>query len=189
MHAYLRRTGGGVIILGVLVALSTGPAFATLGLSWFTIDGGGAMGTVGGTLTLSGTAGQPDAGTLAGGVYQLHGGFWLRGATSSGIPDVPGSKEPTLPILFRLTAGFPNPFVHETGICLELPEALPVQIQVLDPSGRSIRRICDFTLAAGSHRFVWDGFTDGGQPAASGAYLIKARAGMHETHRSVILMR
>lgn len=44
-------------------------------LAWYTVDGGGIY-SVGGGYTLAGTAGQPDAGLLAGGAYTLYGGFW-----------------------------------------------------------------------------------------------------------------
>lgn len=39
-------------------------------LSWSTIDGGGGTSS-GGNFVLSGTIGQPDAGTMAGGDYRL----------------------------------------------------------------------------------------------------------------------
>lgn len=46
-------------------------------IDWWTVDGGGVMNSSGGAYTLSGTAGQPDAGaTMIGGVYNLQGGFW-----------------------------------------------------------------------------------------------------------------
>jgi hypothetical protein len=45
-------------------------------LTWFTIDGGGATSSSGDVFALSGTIGQPDTGSLAGGVYTLRGGFW-----------------------------------------------------------------------------------------------------------------
>lgn len=48
----------------------------------FTIDGGGVMYSVGGTIELSGTIGQPDAGRMSNGEIQLNGGFWF--------PIVPG---------------------------------------------------------------------------------------------------
>lgn len=44
-------------------------------LSWHKIAGGGGTST-GGSYTVSGTIGQPDAGTLSGGPYTLTGGFW-----------------------------------------------------------------------------------------------------------------
>src|SRR5436190_5000580 len=64
--------------------------FITLGLSllthvaraqsfsidWFTVDGGGG-GSSGGTFSVSGTIGQPDAGpAMSGGNFSVTGGFW-----------------------------------------------------------------------------------------------------------------
>jgi len=83
-----------LILLSVLalvfVALSTGlvqaqaPAAPTTGyeLTWYTIDGGGAMFSTGGSYSLGGTIGQPDAATLSGGGYTLNGGFWGGAANS-----------------------------------------------------------------------------------------------------------
>ena len=51
-------------------------------LSWWTVDGGGQMYSVGGGYELGGTIGQPDAGVLAGGGYTLGGGFWRGGAVT-----------------------------------------------------------------------------------------------------------
>jgi hypothetical protein len=48
-------------------------------LSWWTVEGGGGSLAAGG-YALSGTLGQPDAGTWQGGDYQLLGGFWAGGA-------------------------------------------------------------------------------------------------------------
>ena len=45
-------------------------------LTWSTIDGGGYMVSTGGSYSLGGTIGQPDAGALGGGSYTLAGGFW-----------------------------------------------------------------------------------------------------------------
>jgi hypothetical protein len=67
-----------VSLLGLLALASLAQAQnANYDLSWWTVDGGG--GTAGdGVYTLSGTAGQPDAGPAleAGAYYTLTGGFW-----------------------------------------------------------------------------------------------------------------
>jgi hypothetical protein len=55
-----------------LAAVTVSAQFA---IDWFTIDGGGGTST-GGVYTVSGTIGQPDAGTMSGGNYSLMGGFW-----------------------------------------------------------------------------------------------------------------
>ena len=68
---------GASVVLGCwcLVLLLVVPANAQYAIDWFTIDGGGGASN-GGSFTLSGTIGQPDAGTLSGGNYTLQGGFW-----------------------------------------------------------------------------------------------------------------
>lgn len=54
-------------------------------LSWNTIDSGGAMGSTGGDFGLSGSIGQAEAGTVAGGEFALSGGFWLQAAVGYGL--------------------------------------------------------------------------------------------------------
>src|SRR5213592_797678 len=70
----------GALLLSVL-------ANAQYAIDWFTIDGGGGSSSSG-SLTLSGTIGQPDAGTLSGGNYTLQGGFWpgIVVAATGGAP-------------------------------------------------------------------------------------------------------
>ena len=55
-------------------------------IDWSTVDGGGGA-SAGGVYTMSGTIGQPDAGTLSGGSYSLTGGFWgVAAPPSAGAP-------------------------------------------------------------------------------------------------------
>jgi hypothetical protein len=72
------------IVLALLIGITTAnaqratdPAAPQSGYSidWYTIDGGGGSST-GGSYSLGGSIGQPDAGSLSGGSYQLNGGFW-----------------------------------------------------------------------------------------------------------------
>lgn len=71
-----------VLLLFVSVALAQSGGYD---LSWFTVDGGGGMWSTGGGYALAGTAGQPDAGVLAGGDYTLSGGFWGAGGMYFGF--------------------------------------------------------------------------------------------------------
>jgi len=64
-----------VLLLIISVASSANSQYE---LSWYTIDGGGGRST-GGSYTLTGTIGQPDAAYSAGGNYELLGGFWPGG--------------------------------------------------------------------------------------------------------------
>ena len=60
----------------LLIATAACPANAqSYSINWHTIDGGGGTST-GGMFSVTGTIGQPDAGTMSGGTYTLRGGFW-----------------------------------------------------------------------------------------------------------------
>jgi hypothetical protein len=65
------------VLLPALALAQTGGGYD---LTWSTIDGGGYTFSTGGSYSLGGTVGQPDAGGLTGGGYTLGGGFWGGGA-------------------------------------------------------------------------------------------------------------
>ncbi|MHC4721595.1 MAG: hypothetical protein ACYS6I_02680 [Planctomycetota bacterium] len=71
--------------------LMTSSALAMSGgdyeISWSTIDGGGGRSS-GQDFVLIGTIGQPDAGEMAGGDYELSGGFWPSGPLLSCFVDL-----------------------------------------------------------------------------------------------------
>jgi len=79
------KRGLAFLLLGALLLAGiagAGEAAAQRGydLSWWTADGGGQTFSTGGNYSLGGTAGQPDAGLLAGPGYHLSGGFWSGAA-------------------------------------------------------------------------------------------------------------
>ena len=66
----------GNALLGVaLLAGLPATEAQTFNIDWATIDGGGGTSS-GGIFSVSGTIGQPDAGSMTGGSYSLLGGFW-----------------------------------------------------------------------------------------------------------------
>ena len=68
-------------IWGLILMVSAGVTAADdFEISRSTIDGGGAMRSTGGEFELSGTIGQPDAGTMVSpdGGFELTGGFWFE---------------------------------------------------------------------------------------------------------------
>ncbi|HMP84964.1 MAG TPA: hypothetical protein PKA41_19915 [Verrucomicrobiota bacterium] len=73
------------LILTAMTAISCCIA-QNYSLDWSTIDSGGGD-SVGGTYSLSGTIGQPDAGAMSGGNFSLQGGFWTIAAVQ--IPGAP----------------------------------------------------------------------------------------------------
>ena len=78
----MRAQIGMVFLILATLFLLAGVAWAngsSYTLDWWTVDGGGGTHRTVGEYTLSGTAGQPDAGVLSGGDYTLGGGFWGGG--------------------------------------------------------------------------------------------------------------
>ena len=69
-----------LVIAGALLGVVSASALAGYTLDWWTVDGGGAASSAGGSYRLGGTIGQPDAGASSGGPYALSGGFWGGGA-------------------------------------------------------------------------------------------------------------
>ncbi len=98
-----------------LVLFTTFAPAQSFNLDWSTIDGGGGASS-GGSFSLNGTIGQPDAGAMSGGGFAISGGFW------NGVASGPES----LPRLSIRLAGndvvlnWPNP---STGYQLEQTSA------------------------------------------------------------------
>jgi hypothetical protein len=62
-------------LLTILPATTPHLLAQPFGVTWFTLDDGGGTST-GGVFSVSGTIGQPDAGTMSGGSFTVVGGFW-----------------------------------------------------------------------------------------------------------------
>ena len=89
-----------VFLVGaVVLSLGLGAVYAQSGggydLSWWTMDGGGGQVAAGGYV-LDGSIGQPDASApLAGGGYELTGGFWAGGGSG------PAQSKVYMPIMLK----------------------------------------------------------------------------------------
>ncbi len=70
-----------VLAAGSLLACEQAGA-QIIDISWFSIDGGVETCAAGG-FSLTGTVGQPDAGTLTGLGYEIEGGFWSAPTASA----------------------------------------------------------------------------------------------------------
>ena len=62
-------------LAGTETQAAPGNPDASYAISWWTVDDGGGA-SQGDPYALSGTIGQPDAGSMAGGTFTLQGGFW-----------------------------------------------------------------------------------------------------------------
>jgi hypothetical protein len=99
----------------------------------------------------------------------------------------------TLPPLVSLMQNVPNPFNASTTFeCfmnpLHMGEAIEIDLEIYDVSGRLVRELYRGSLAGGSNRFVWDGRNDGGTEVASGIYFLKMEwRGMSSTIKMILV--
>ena len=70
----------------------------------------------------------------------------------------------------------PNPFSGGTGVSFTLSHADEVQVGVYDLSGRVVRSLQRGKLAAGSHRFDWNGRDEQGRKVPAGVYFVRLEA-------------
>jgi flagellar hook assembly protein FlgD len=68
----------------------------------------------------------------------------------------------------------PNPFNPSTQLALSLPRDGNVRLAIHDVRGALVRVLADGPLAAGDHRYTWDGRDDRGLQVPSGLYLARA---------------
>jgi cytochrome c peroxidase len=82
-----------------------------------------------------------------------------------------------------LRAG-PNPFADRVTARFDLPTASRTRIVVHDVSGRTVRRLQDRVMEAGSHAIEWDGRDEAGVLVAAGVYFYRL-----ETDREKLVAR
>ena len=95
-----------------------------------------------------------------------------------------------LPEAHSLGQAYPNPFNPNVAIPLTLAEdQRQVTVRVYNSLGQELRHLEQGPLAAGYHSLSWDGRNRGGQPVASGSYLLRVSAGDWEAARKVVKTR
>ena len=99
-------------------------------------------------------------------------GFWhpVWAGNVSDIPVQEGFQN-------ALLGAFPNPFNPSTKLRYSLANSSTVEIDIFDIRGTLIRTLNEGVRDVGSHEVEWDGRDKDNQPAGSGIYLIRIRAG------------
>ncbi len=126
-----------VVLACMTFVLATGADAQPYSIAWSTVDGGGHGPITGGTFSLQGTAGQPDAsGALSGGTYSVIGGYWaglVAGTPTVGSPAATAVTSTTATLnanvtsdggdaitergfVFSLNATNPDPLIAGTGV-------------------------------------------------------------------------
>ena len=183
----------GSLLAAALLCCAAGTASAQFSISRFSIDGGGATKTLGGSFALGGTIGQPDAGWMTGSSFTIGGGFWSGGGgTVTAVDsDLTGDGEvvPTVaPLAFRLYPAAPNPFAERTVVAFDLPAPTAVRAALYDVSGRLVRILADEPLPAGKHQRLWDRRDLSGQSVSSGIYFLRLDAGAQESRQKIVVV-
>lgn len=157
-----------------IAALSGTPALAVPQVVTYAYDAAGRVTTVGydGTWTITFT-------------YDASGN--ITALTSAGVTGVgDGEKASSLPRTYQLHQNSPNPFAGTTAIRYQLPRQETVRLEGFDARGRKVRTLVDAVREAGYYTIAWDGNDDHGNPAPSGIYYWKLRAG--EARKTIRVM-
>jgi adhesin/invasin len=134
--------------------------------------------------------------------FKSDGTFTVTGRVSDAGPgvavswrfrmDLTGVEErqtERLPEHIELAQNYPNPFNSATTLLLALPERTAASLQIYSLSGQKVTNLFEGELAAGTHRFIWDGRTYRGEPVPSGIYYGVLEAGGIRQTRKIVLMR
>lgn len=106
------------------------------------------------------------------------------------LVDLPGpTPAPDMTVAWQLGAGYPNPFNPTVTVPVRMPAAGNMEISVHAADGRRVHTLHRGSLAAGPHRFVWNGRDAQGRTAASGVYLVRARGGDRVESQRVVLVK
>jgi hypothetical protein len=82
-----------------------------------------------------------------------------------------------------------NPFGGMNRMRWSLQRAGEVQLDVLDLSGRRVRRLAQGVFGPGTHELTWDGRDDGGRLVRPGAYFVAGRVLDLRVGQRLILLR
>jgi len=107
-----------------------------------------------------------DGSSLVGcGVFRLRCDPLVVTAVEPGRPDSEFARPR------QLRPNVPNPFNPSTEIGYRIESEQFVDLRIVDPRGRTVRRLVSGFRPAGDHRVQWDATDDRGVAVASGSYL------------------
>jgi hypothetical protein len=176
------------VALAVL-GLAHAAAGAPDGLGRRSVHGGGVAHAFNGPFVLGGTAGQPDAGTLARPGWSITGGFWSGAVAVLAVDPAPDPPEPEpLPLAFALHPLEPNPARAWARVRFDLPAATEARLEVFDLQGRLVQRLAEGAFAAGPHALRWSGAGPEGRRLPGGLYVIRLTTPEHRAMRKLVLV-
>lgn len=89
----------------------------------------------------------------------------------------------------RLDDAFPSPFNSMATIRYYIRDGGPVELKIIDQTGRTVKTLVTGYQSPGYHDAVWYGTHGNGQAAASGTYLYRLSAGNTILTKRLILLK
>ncbi len=91
---------------------------------------------------------------------------------------------------YELAQNYPNPFNPSTTIEFTLPVRKTIRLTIYNSLGQEVRTLINHTpYPAGTHKAVWDGKDNHGNPVPSGMYIYKLVFGNFSKSRKMTLLR
>jgi hypothetical protein len=116
-------------------------------------------------------------------IYKMY--IYSTGVTTSASIE----KYTTLPSEYRLEQNFPNPFNPSTTIRYSLSSPEKVSIRIYDAAGQLVKEFNNEHHQAGEYEVIWDGTSEFGQKAASGAYFYQITVDNYSEAKKMILLK
>ena len=105
------------------------------------------------------------------------------------VDDINQTGQSILLYQAELKPNYPNPFNPATTLEFVLNRSRDAQLTIYSIDGRLIRQIHSGVLAAGNHRFTWQGDDESGRHVSSGVYLYRLQTDNFSQTKKMILIR
>ncbi|MBD3160952.1 MAG: hypothetical protein GF346_02185 [Candidatus Eisenbacteria bacterium] len=104
-------------------------------------------------------------------------------------PAAIGDSEPGGIPTLAITRVHPNPVLGAAEISFASATSSPVALEVLDVSGRRVRRLLEKAPGVGPRSVRWDGRDAAGRPVSGGVYFLRLSAEGRESTRRITVLR
>jgi trimeric autotransporter adhesin len=110
--------------------------------------------------------------------------FYREQALGTGGPVSIDDQGFGIPGVFTLHQNYPNPFNPSTNIRFELPESVPVKLEVFTITGQRVAVLVNETRSAGHHTVSFDASLQ-----TSGMYIYRLQAGAYSATGKMMLLK
>lgn len=114
----------------------------------------------------------------------------IPGDITIGTPtDIAGPTDNLLPNLIELHQNYPNPFNAITVISFDLPQGMPVRLDIFNILGQRVTTLIDRFIPAGTFTTEWNGIHPCGKTAPSGIYFYRLETPYINRVRKLVLIK